>query len=88
MKPSPVIAVQSPFRSGPDVPGAILRQGEDGQVLQPIGGPIMAEAVLLGKASSSRHQIEYDPQTEAMTPTHLQSYTSHIGLDLILCEGA
>jgi hypothetical protein len=62
-----VIAVQSAFRAGPDVTGSVLRQGEDGQVLQSLGGAIMAEAVLLGDAGAAPRQNQRSTGAEAIT---------------------
>ena len=72
----PVVAVQSPFRSGPDITGSILRQRQDGQVLKPIGGPVVAEAVLLSETAGGQRQDERRAHAEAKIPAF---HTSLIG---------
>ena len=64
-----VIAVQSAFRSGPDVAGAVLRQGEDAQVLQSIRRPVLAETVLLGEAGDTPRQHQCGARTGSTAET-------------------
>src|ERR1035441_8751300 len=69
-KACPVIAVQSAFRSGPDVTGAVLRQRQDGQVLQPLGRSVVAETVLLGRSAAGERQNEQSTGGEAIVQAH------------------
>src|ERR1019366_8854392 len=69
-KACPVIAIQAAFRSGPDVTGAVLRQGEDDQVLQTVGCQVVAEAVLLGDTDAAPRQNQGSARTEPMPTIH------------------
>ncbi len=69
-KPGPVIAVESTFRSRPHESGSVLRQRKDGQILKPIGGAVMAKAVLLRRGSASKRQEKCSTRAEITTPAH------------------
>src|ERR1039458_1142915 len=69
-KAGAVIAVQTAFRSRPDITGAILRQRQDDLVLQPFGCAIVPETVLLCQPPAGKRQEEHYTSADSTAADH------------------